>query len=112
MFKVTERELELRIMEELSTIRVEMQKLTSSLEKSELIFNALIEEHRKECYKCSEFVKAAELENEINKIIEKKQQKESEAKDKAKKSFITTAEVIKNAIYLITLISSILYIKG
>ena len=93
-------DLEIRILKELTEIRLAMQLIKSDMENSELRFDAAIVKHKSECWKCSEFVRNADFEHKVDVYLINKQ-----------KRFIVFAEFIKSIIYTCGLIAAIWYLK-
>jgi len=93
-------DLEIRILKELTEIRIDMEQIKSSMEKSELLFDAAIIKHKNECWKCNEFVRNADLEHKIDVYLINKQ-----------KRFIVFAEFIKSIVYIGGTVAAIWYLK-
>jgi hypothetical protein len=94
-------DLEIRILKELTEIRIEVQQIKSGFENTDLRLEVAINQHKNECWKCNEFVKVSELEHKIDLYLINKQ-----------KRLILFSEFIKSIIYIGGLFVAVWYLKN
>jgi len=93
-------DLEIRILRELTEIKLDVQQIKSGMETTELRLEVAINQHKTDCWKCNEFVKISDFENKIDDYLTKKQ-----------KRFILFAEFIKSIVYTAGLATAIWFLK-